>query len=63
MAKRSFHRAVAAFKRQLIETTLEQCEGNRSETARQLGLDRAHLYTLMRRLHVDSRAPIAGGAR
>jgi transposase-like protein len=43
-----FHGAVVEFKRRLIEATLTQLGGNRTRTARALGLQRTYLLRLMR---------------
>ena len=44
-----YHGAVSDFKRRLIEATLHQMCGNRTHTARALGLQRTYLLRLMRR--------------
>ncbi len=54
-----FHSAVSAFKRRLIETTLQQAGGNRSHAARTLGLQRTYLLRLMREFQID--VPRAAG--
>jgi len=68
-AVRSFgyHGAVCDFKRRLIETTLHQMRGNRTHTARALGLQRTYLLRLIRELGVAAppppqrhRRPLAG---
>jgi DNA-binding NtrC family response regulator len=41
-----YHGAVSDFKRRLIETTLQQMRGNRTHTARALGLQRTYLLRL-----------------
>jgi DNA-binding NtrC family response regulator len=41
-----YHGAVSDFKRQLIEVTLHQMRGNRTHTARALGLQRTYLLGL-----------------
>jgi DNA-binding NtrC family response regulator len=43
-----FHGAVSEFKRRLIEATLTQMGGNRTRTARALGLQRTYLLRLIR---------------
>jgi DNA-binding NtrC family response regulator len=48
----SYHDAVSAFKRRLIEATLVQMRGNRTHTARALGLQRTYLLRLIRDLGV-----------
>jgi len=67
-----FHGAVTEFKRRLIEATLFQLGGNRTRTARALGLQRTYLLRLMREFGVNvprqetmsrpnGRAPAPGG--
>ena len=51
-----YHGAVSEFKRRLIEATLHQMRGNRTHTARALGLQRTYLLRLIRDLHVDRAA-------
>jgi len=41
------------FERRLIKQTLEQCQGNISEAARQLGTDRANLSRKVRQLRLE----------
>ena len=53
----SFHGAVCAFKRRLIEATLQQARGNRTHAARALGLQRTYLLRLIRDLGVDAPPP------
>ena len=48
----SYHDAVSTFKRRLIEATLVQMRGNRTHTARALGLQRTYLLRLIRDLGV-----------
>jgi DNA-binding NtrC family response regulator len=52
-----FHAAVSAFKRHLIEATLSELKGNRTHTARALGLQRTYLLRLMRELNVSAPPP------
>lgn len=52
-----FHAAVLEFKRRLIEATLWQLGGNRSRTARALGLQRTYLLRLIRDLEVPAPPP------
>jgi DNA-binding NtrC family response regulator len=47
-----YHGAVSAFKRRLIEATLQQVSGNRTHAARVLGLQRTYLLRLIRELGV-----------
>ena len=49
--------AVDAYQRRLIELSLEACDGNIAASARQLGLDRANLVRLARRLAVPITRP------
>jgi DNA-binding NtrC family response regulator len=58
-----FHGAVTEFKRRLIEATLCQWGGNRTRTARALGLQRTYLLRLMREFGVSVPAPIPPVAR
>jgi Nif-specific regulatory protein len=61
-AERSgFHRAVAEFKRSLIENTLRQTEWNRTRAAKFLGLQRTYLLRLMRDLRVTVPPPRRNG--
>jgi DNA-binding NtrC family response regulator len=52
-----YHGAVSDFKRRLIETTLQQMRGNRTHTARALGLQRTYLLRLIRELGVTAPPP------
>ena len=47
-----YHDAVSHFKCRLIEATLRQMRGNRTHTARALGLQRTYLLRLIRDLRV-----------
>ena len=61
-----FHGAVTEFKRRLIEATLTQLGGNRSQAARALGLQRTYLLRLMREFGVSvprGAAPVAVPSR
>jgi len=61
---------VSEFKRRLIETTLIELGGNRTRTARVLGLQRTYLLRLMREFEINvpaipghpRRSPAAPGA-
>jgi DNA-binding NtrC family response regulator len=61
-----FHGAVSEFKRRLIEATLFQLGGNRTRTARALGLQRTYLLRLIREFGVNvphqALPPRRGGA-
>ena len=46
--------ALNQFRKQLIEETLEKCDGNRSEAARQLKMNRSNLVSLIRRLGLNN---------
>jgi Nif-specific regulatory protein len=52
-----YHGAVSEFKRRLIEATLHQMRGNRTHTARALGLQRTYLLRLIRDLRVSAPPP------
>jgi DNA-binding NtrC family response regulator len=52
-----YHGAVSDFKRRLIESTLQQMCGNRTHTARALGLQRTYLLRLIRELGVTAPPP------
>jgi Nif-specific regulatory protein len=52
-----YHGAVSEFKRRLIEATLHQMRGNRTHTARALGLQRTYLLRLIPDLHVTAPPP------
>ena len=56
-----FHGAVSEFKRRLIEATLCQLGGNRTRTARALGLQRTYLLRLMREFEVNVPRPPGPG--
>jgi DNA-binding NtrC family response regulator len=56
-ADRTYHGAVCAFKRRLIEATLHQAHGNRTHAARALGLQRTYLLRLIRDLGVAAPPP------
>lgn len=48
-----YHLAVATFRRQLVEKTLREHDGNRSRTAAALGLQRTYLCRLIRVHRID----------
>lgn len=54
-----YHQRVRAFKRQVVEEALAAAQGNRSEAARELGIDRAYLYYLMESLRVQAPPAVA----
>jgi len=58
-----YHGAINEFRRRLIEATLHQCGGNRTRTARALGLQRTYLLRLMRELAVAAPPAPRGGRR
>jgi DNA-binding NtrC family response regulator len=57
-----FHGAVSEFKRRLIEATLTQMGGNRTRTARALGLQRTYLLRLMREFGITIPPPPGSAA-
>jgi hypothetical protein len=57
----TYHDAVCAFKRQLIESTLLGASGNRTHAARALGLQRTYLLRLIRELRVTAPPPPTRG--
>jgi DNA-binding NtrC family response regulator len=61
----TWHEAVGAFKRELLERTLVAVGGNRTHAARALGLQRTYLLRLLRDLevHVPRVAHAAGQER
>ena len=63
MGALGFHGAVSEFKRRLIEATLSQFGGNRSQSARALGLQRTYLLRLIRELGVTAPPALAPGRR
>ena len=58
----TYEEALAAFERELITRTLQQCGGRVTEAARQLGLGRATLYKKMAALDIPSRGQDTPGA-
>lgn len=46
----TYQQRVLDFKRQLIAPVLEECNGNRTQAARQLGVNRTYLLRLIRDL-------------
>jgi DNA-binding NtrC family response regulator len=54
MNETSYRAAVVAFKRQLVETTLQAHAGNRTHAARALGLPRTYLVRLIHNLGVTT---------
>jgi Nif-specific regulatory protein len=57
MKDSSYRTAVSDFKRQLIAAALQNHGGNRTHTARALGLQRTYLLRLIRDLRVMTLAP------
>ena len=45
--------SVTRFRRRFIQEILRECDGNRSEAARRLGMDRSNLRNLMKRLGIE----------
>ena len=57
----TWHAAIAAFKRGLIERALADAGGNRTRAARALGLQRTYLLRLMREMGVPASMPTPAG--
>ena len=55
----TWHAAIAAFKRALIERALADAGGNRTRAARSLGLQRTYLLRLMREMGPPASMPTA----
>ena len=49
----SYHEAVDAARREMIQKALAEAEGNRTEAAKLLGLHKTHLFRLMKSLKID----------
>ena len=49
-----YTQAIDGFRRRLIEEALRASEGNRSQAARRLGMDRSNLRNLMKRLAIKA---------
>jgi DNA-binding NtrC family response regulator len=47
MAAGDFHAQVAAYKRALVEATLQQAGGNQTQAAKLLGIQRSYLWRLL----------------
>jgi len=56
----TYHEHVREFRKRLIERTLVEHGGNRSRTARALGLQRTYLLRLIRELDVQAPYPTRG---
>jgi two-component system response regulator AtoC len=54
---RSYEQAVDDFKRRLVIRTLRECDGNKAEAARVLGLARGYLHRLIHQLNIDAPGP------
>jgi DNA-binding NtrC family response regulator len=52
-AGQSYHEAVDAARREMIQKALARVEGNRTEAAKLLGLHKTHLFRLMKSLKID----------
>ncbi|MBI1925416.1 sigma 54-interacting transcriptional regulator [Candidatus Poribacteria bacterium] len=48
-----YREIVDRFERRYIENALQACNGNRTQAAKMLGIDRKSLYERMQRLHID----------
>ena len=49
----SYHKAIDDYRRELIEKTLGQTQGNRAEAAKILGLQRTYLSRLIKALRIS----------
>ena len=49
----SYHEAIDAARREMIQKALAQADGNRTEAAKLLGLHKTHLFRLMKSLKID----------
>jgi DNA-binding NtrC family response regulator len=49
----SYHKAIDAARREMVQKALAQAEGNRTEAAKLLGLHKTHLFRLMKSLKID----------
>jgi DNA-binding NtrC family response regulator len=54
-----YRELVNQFERQCIEHALRECNGNRTQAAKMLGIERKHLYEKMKSLHIDIPANIS----
>lgn len=52
-SERPLHEMVRQFKRDFIAMTLQATQGNRSEAARRLGIQRTYLHRLIRELEIQ----------
>jgi two-component system nitrogen regulation response regulator NtrX len=55
LAYTSFREGREAYEREYIVRKLEECDGNVTRTAEQMGIDRSHLYRRMKALGLSSR--------
>jgi len=53
-AARSYDEELRDFKRRLVLRTLQQCDGNKAEAARVLGMARGYLHRLIHDLKIQS---------
>jgi len=51
----SFSASVERFRRRLIEEALRECNGNHTQAAKLLGMDRPNLVALIKRLGIGKR--------
>lgn len=56
-SERPLHEAVRQFKRDFVTMTLQATQGNRSEAARRLGIQRTYLQRLIRELEIQVPPP------
>jgi DNA-binding NtrC family response regulator len=54
VAARSYEEELRDFKRRLVIRTLQNCDGNKAETARVLGLARGYLHRLINDLKIQA---------
>ena len=55
LSERTWYReSLDRFSRRLVEEALRECNGNRTQTARRLGIDRSNLRALMKRLGIEA---------
>jgi len=52
-AAMSYHQAIDAARRDLVQKALAEAQGNRTEAAKLLGLHKTHLFRLLKSLNID----------